>query len=249
MQEATIQQIINIANACGGIRCDVWVTGGTEPGHACGTYSHANGYKVDLRPSAALDAYLKSMKDGGIRTGDHSGPSWLDSCDNQYVLETAAPAHWDATIKTACGTSSATAGPTAPSPGAGSTVNTFSTVLSTGSGTLKPTAALGQVTALKFNFPTGSSGMGITLVETTDSPAGDTAQFTVWVSSTPNGPALGGDSTIQNWQYTGGTVRVVPLGTNTQFSSYVKAPPGDYYFNVLYTSGKAGTANFFVKLN
>ncbi len=40
-------------------RCKVTVTGGTETGHASGTYSHWNGYKIDIaetaHPSADAD--------------------------------------------------------------------------------------------------------------------------------------------------------------------------------------------------
>ncbi|HVX90604.1 MAG TPA: hypothetical protein VHC20_03130, partial [Candidatus Paceibacterota bacterium] len=97
MQSATISQIINIANACPG--CGVQVTGGTEPGHACGTYSHGNGYKVDLHPTSGLDALLKSLTYQGTRNGDGPGPSYGDSCGNQYVRESD---HWDATIKATC---------------------------------------------------------------------------------------------------------------------------------------------------
>src|SRR5512146_1646554 len=58
MQQATIQQIVNIAAALGcswrdPASCPVEITGGTEPGHAPpsaanNNHAHGNGYKVDL---------------------------------------------------------------------------------------------------------------------------------------------------------------------------------------------------------
>jgi len=97
MQSATISQVINIANSCSG--CGVVVTGGNEPGHACGTFSHGNGYKVDIRPSSGLDSLLESMRSEGTRTGDGPGPAYADSCGNQYVRESD---HWDITVTSAC---------------------------------------------------------------------------------------------------------------------------------------------------
>ena len=97
MQTATVNQIIIISNSCGG---GITVTGGTEPGHAPGTYSHGNGYKVDLRLTDTLDACLQSMTSIGTRIGDGPGPAYADSCgENQYVKESD---HWDITVKSAC---------------------------------------------------------------------------------------------------------------------------------------------------
>jgi hypothetical protein len=96
MQEATVSQIIALASLAGPFT----LTGGTEPGHACGTYSHGSGYKVDLSPTSKLDVYLKSLRSVGTRTGDGAGPAWTDSCgNNQYVRESD---HWDITIRTVC---------------------------------------------------------------------------------------------------------------------------------------------------
>ena len=59
MQPTTIDALVNIKEDCPG--CDLIVTGGTEDtagGHSPGVYSHVNGYKVDLRPSANVDKYF-----------------------------------------------------------------------------------------------------------------------------------------------------------------------------------------------
>jgi hypothetical protein len=116
MQPATIQQIINIANACGnrpGFNpCGVQVTGGTEPGHACGTYSHEKGYKVDLWQTTGLNTYLEKFSLTGQRGGHFSGPIRKDTCDNEYVKE-SSPTIWDITVKALCGTT--TSNPTTAS--------------------------------------------------------------------------------------------------------------------------------------
>ncbi len=41
--KSSIDGIITLKQASG---CDITITGGTETGHASGTYSHWNGYKV-----------------------------------------------------------------------------------------------------------------------------------------------------------------------------------------------------------
>jgi len=104
MKDGTAAQVLVLASVCGsgGSRCPVTITGGTEPGHGSGTYSHANGYKVDLAPSTALDSYLKSMTYEGVRTGDGPGPAYTDRCgQNQYVRE-SDPDHWDITVYASC---------------------------------------------------------------------------------------------------------------------------------------------------
>ncbi len=108
LQPTTIQQIINLKQACGS-GCTVTVTGGSEPGHAVGTYSHGNGYKVDLGLGSMLDSYItQHMKYVGQRNGDGPGPAYTDSCNansynpsssNQYVKESN---HWDIRITSFC---------------------------------------------------------------------------------------------------------------------------------------------------
>lgn len=102
MKEATIQEVIALQNACGISGC-VMITGGTEPGHASGPNSHANGYKVDLNTTGAFNNYMKTnLKQYGQRTGTEPGPIYLDGCGtNQYVLA-SSPNHWDITIFAYC---------------------------------------------------------------------------------------------------------------------------------------------------
>ncbi len=115
MRPATIQQIINIKQACGNT-CSVTITGGSEPGHALGIYTHGRGYKVDLRSvgsGAALSYWISNGANGYIkrskpRRGDCAGtsPTYNDVCGNQYVIESGNGstcwAHWDITVYRVC---------------------------------------------------------------------------------------------------------------------------------------------------
>jgi hypothetical protein len=97
MRQATVDQVIAIKNAVGS---GITVTGGSELGHASGTYSHGNGYKVDLsQGSAALNAYLNGLTHTGSRGGDSGGLIYTDKCGNQYVQESD---HWDVTVYKVC---------------------------------------------------------------------------------------------------------------------------------------------------
>ena len=46
---------ITLKNASG---CGLTITGGTETGHAAGTYSHANGYKLDFSRTTCLTGWI-----------------------------------------------------------------------------------------------------------------------------------------------------------------------------------------------
>jgi hypothetical protein len=103
MQKATIDQVIAIAKAVGSTKENQYVviTGGTEPGHACGNKSHQLGFKVDLRPTDAVNNYLKNpTMYAGERSGGEPGPIYLDKCRlNTYVF---ALTHWDITVNSTC---------------------------------------------------------------------------------------------------------------------------------------------------
>lgn len=78
--------------------CAITITGGTEVGHASGTYSHYNGYKVDVSPTTCVSNYITSHYSySGVR-GDgatlYTAPS-----GNVYARESN---HWDITYYT-CG--------------------------------------------------------------------------------------------------------------------------------------------------
>ncbi|CAH1776917.1 unnamed protein product [Owenia fusiformis] len=73
-------------------RCPVIVTGGTEIGHAGGTYSHWNGYKIDLGLNSCLDKYIKKNFPFHRMRGRY--PVYKAPSGNEYCLEGN---HWDNT--------------------------------------------------------------------------------------------------------------------------------------------------------
>jgi len=74
--------------------CAINVTGGTEVGHASGTYSHWNGYKIDISISTCINNYITgSFKFIGNRPGD-GAPQYQSAAGNIYAKEGN---HWDIT--------------------------------------------------------------------------------------------------------------------------------------------------------
>jgi hypothetical protein len=82
---ATVQGIQTFKSAAG---CAVNITGGTETGHASGTYSHWNGYKVDISLSSCVTGYIQ-----GTFTSI-GGSKWQSGAGNVYYHESN---HWDIT--------------------------------------------------------------------------------------------------------------------------------------------------------
>ncbi|MGH3875675.1 MAG: hypothetical protein ACRDSK_01410 [Actinophytocola sp.] len=82
---ATIQGAQTLKSASG---CALNVTGGTETGHASGTYSHWNGYKLDYSLSTCVNNYVQG-------TFTYIGGSkWQSGSGNIYYKEGN---HWDVT--------------------------------------------------------------------------------------------------------------------------------------------------------
>lgn len=79
-------------------RCHVTATGATEVGHSTSTtYSHWNGWKLDLRLTDCLDSYVRShFTYQGLR-GD-GWPHWKAASGNIYTKEGT---HWDVLYYTA----------------------------------------------------------------------------------------------------------------------------------------------------
>ncbi|MCB9818628.1 TrbC/VirB2 family protein [Candidatus Nomurabacteria bacterium] len=95
MNQETISEAIRLRQTC---NCSVIVTGGTESGHAGGTYSHGSGYKIDLDDTAALTSHIKNnYTRSGTRSGDgailYTDPSRPGV---EYALEGD---HWDITVR------------------------------------------------------------------------------------------------------------------------------------------------------
>lgn len=93
INQATIDEAVRIKRACG---CAVTVTGGTEGGHAPGTYSHSSGYKIDLDDSPGLTSYITSNYTyAGRRSGDNAH---IYNAPNGAVYYREGD-HWDVLVK------------------------------------------------------------------------------------------------------------------------------------------------------
>lgn len=95
VRQSTINGALTLKKYSG---CHVTVTAGTEVGHSTSTtYSHWNGWKLDLRLTDCLDAYVrKHFSYQGLR-GD-GWPSWKAASGNVYTKEGT---HWDVLFYTA----------------------------------------------------------------------------------------------------------------------------------------------------
>jgi hypothetical protein len=84
----SIQGIVTLKGASG---CSINVTGGTETGHASGTYSHWNGYKLDTSLNSCLNGYITGNFTYIGPRGD-GWPQYKSGAGNIYVKEGN---HWD----------------------------------------------------------------------------------------------------------------------------------------------------------
>jgi hypothetical protein len=82
---ATIQGAETLKRASG---CGLNITGGTETGHASGTYSHWNGYKLDYGLNSCITGYIQR------NFTSIGGSKWQSGSGNIYYLEGN---HWDVT--------------------------------------------------------------------------------------------------------------------------------------------------------
>lgn len=90
IRQATIDGAITLKRASG---CGLTITGGTEVGHAGGTYSHANGYKLDFSRTSCLTNWVHNTYTYiGVR-GDGAA-MYRAASGNVYADEGN---HWDVT--------------------------------------------------------------------------------------------------------------------------------------------------------
>lgn len=88
INSGTVSGVKTLKTASG---CAVNITGGTEVGHASGTYSHYNGYKVDTGKSTCLNGYItRSFTRIGNRGDGYA--QWRSAAGNIYCDEGN---HWD----------------------------------------------------------------------------------------------------------------------------------------------------------
>jgi hypothetical protein len=92
INSGTIDGVVTLRGASG---CQIVITGGTETGHASGTYSHWNGYKVDIRTSTTtttcIDRYIRANFAFIGNRGD-GAPQYRSGSGNIYANEGT---HWD----------------------------------------------------------------------------------------------------------------------------------------------------------
>ncbi|CAF1320366.1 unnamed protein product [Rotaria magnacalcarata] len=79
-------------------RCQITVTGGTEVGHAAGTLSHYNGYKIDISLNKCINSYITS-KFHSIGKRRDGADQYEASSGNVYAKERN---HWDITFIANC---------------------------------------------------------------------------------------------------------------------------------------------------
>ncbi|MFE7311851.1 MULTISPECIES: hypothetical protein [unclassified Streptomyces] len=79
-------------------KCAVTLTAGTETGHGSGTYSHWNGYKVDMHVAPCVDKYITGhFRYTGRRHGDNA-KLYKSPAGNTYAYEVSRRGtHWDIT--------------------------------------------------------------------------------------------------------------------------------------------------------
>ena len=89
LNQATAQGAVTLKHASG---CAINITGGTEVGHASGTYSHYNGYKLDYGKNTCLTNYVhNNFTYIGLRGDGY--PQYQAASGNIYADEGT---HWDA---------------------------------------------------------------------------------------------------------------------------------------------------------
>ncbi len=88
INSGTVNGVKTLKTASG---CAVNITGGTETGHASGTYSHWNGYKVDTGKTSCLNGYITRSFTRIANRGD-GYPQWRSAAGNIYCDEGN---HWD----------------------------------------------------------------------------------------------------------------------------------------------------------
>ncbi|MBG6059594.1 hypothetical protein RCH16_003028 [Cryobacterium sp. MP_M5] len=90
VNQSSVSGIVTLRNASG---CAINITGGTEVGHASGTYSHYNGYKIDISHNNCNNAYITGSFTRIADRGD-GAPQYQAASGNIYADEGS---HWDIT--------------------------------------------------------------------------------------------------------------------------------------------------------
>ena len=90
LRQVSVDGAITLKRASG---CGLTITGGTETGHASGTYSHWNGYKLDFSRTTCLTNWVhNTYAYQGLRSD--GAPLYKAASGNLYADEGN---HWDVT--------------------------------------------------------------------------------------------------------------------------------------------------------
>ncbi|OKJ78383.1 peptidoglycan-binding protein [Streptomyces sp. CB02460] len=92
LRATTANGAVALKQAVGG--CTLTITGGTETGHAAGTYSHANGYKLDFQRVACLTSHITG---NFTHTGTRSDGAALYTAPSGNIYADEG-SHWDVTF-------------------------------------------------------------------------------------------------------------------------------------------------------
>jgi hypothetical protein len=91
LRQDSVDGAVTLKGASG---CALSITGGTETGHAAGTYSHANGYKLDFSHTTCLTSWIHGTYTYiGLRSD--GAPMYEAASGNVYADEGN---HWDVTF-------------------------------------------------------------------------------------------------------------------------------------------------------
>src|SRR5215213_11285025 len=80
INSGTVSGVKTLRTASG---CTINITGGTEVGHASGTYSHWNGYKVDISKYTCIGNYIHNSFTRISNRGDGYA-QWRSAAGNIY---------------------------------------------------------------------------------------------------------------------------------------------------------------------
>ena len=91
LRQASVDGAVTLKGASS---CALTITGGTETGHAAGTYSHANGYKLDFSRTTCLTSWIHGTY-AYVGTRSDGAPMYEAASGNVYADEGN---HWDVTF-------------------------------------------------------------------------------------------------------------------------------------------------------
>src|SRR3989338_2929044 len=91
IKQSTVNEIARLKLTCG---CDITITSATSGVHAPGTFSHANGYKADLRLNDTLTSHITGNYTSLLNRSD-GAKMYLAPSGAIYALESN---HWDISV-------------------------------------------------------------------------------------------------------------------------------------------------------